>query len=37
VGLKADRAAAIIRLHKLEGGGWSAADLDPPMGTAACD
>jgi len=37
VGLKADRAATVIRLHKQEGAGWSAADLDPPMGTASCD
>lgn len=37
VGLKADRAATVIRLHKQEGFGWSAADLDPPVGTATCD
>ncbi|PZQ55336.1 MAG: TolC family protein [Novosphingobium pentaromativorans] len=37
VNLKADRAAAIVRLYKMEGGGWSAADLNPPMGTATCD
>jgi outer membrane protein TolC len=37
VGMKADRAAMTVRLHKQEGAGWSAADLDPPMGAATCD
>lgn len=37
VSLHADRAAAVIRLHRLEGAGWSAADLEPPVGGAACD
>lgn len=37
VNLKADRTAALVRLRKQEGAGWSSADLDPPMGAATCD
>ena len=37
LGLRAERAAGMIRLHLQRGDGWSAADLSPQVGVAACD
>ncbi|WP_395327744.1 TolC family protein [Novosphingobium sp. BL-8H] len=37
LGLRAERASGMIRLHLQRGDGWSAADLSPPAGDVSCD
>ncbi|WP_165912168.1 TolC family protein [Novosphingobium sp. PhB165] len=37
LGIRAERASAMIRLHLQRGDGWSATDLTPPPGGAGCD
>lgn len=37
LGLRAERASAMIRLHLQRGDGWSAADLSPVAGDVICD